>query len=487
MSSSSDTSNFKRPAEDVAPAPAPTEQATANYSAATTTTTAPSLFGFDAIIAPQKRSKMTEAAADHQLTTTIATTATSTAPAPPIEDSNLADLLESACKISIPPDEQANKDAFLSCLRDIDRSLDYINEQAHQWPDGWDKKKRDAAEKTIQALSNLPRQDDNYDDSDESDPFGRTTNPATTVGLSVAEKNFINALPSCIPLSSGFLVIRPNASNICWCPCGPNLKPWRDSFRLYVTYICDNHKFTPNALMDHLKKGGGCYEEKKKFVPLGDIYHHATKLYLQNLFADWFGKGFAHKALYPPLSLEYNSAVSEEIRRIERAVVLAEREKNKAQKEKEELEKALSLFDNPRREAVERLEKLREKFNVQKKDKQEAMSNEELDEYKALISNYFETNKVGKLKDGVVKIVVKSMRGCNVGFSLQTFFDENYVSTKNYTTKSMYASSVLFNDDSDKNITKAILSVWNIVYDNQGDYIIETKGVWPLSIPSIVP
>jgi len=46
---------------------------------------------------------------------------------------------------------------------------------------------------------------------------------------------------------------------------------------------------------------------------------------------------------------------------------------------------------------------------------------------------------------------------------------------------------VLFNDDSDKNITKAILSVWNIVYDNQGDYIIETKGVWPLSIQSIVP
>ena len=487
METQAEMTNSKRPADDVAAG-----SSTVPTGTSISATTAPIPFGFDAIIAPQKRAKMTETVGLQQTMTTTAS------PPPPTntEDNILADLLKTTCIISIPPNEQANKDAFVACLREIDRSLDYVSDQAHQLPGGWDEKKLAAAEKTIEELSSIRRENstefDDDEESDDSDPFGRTTNSAPTVGLSLAEKNFINALPFCIPLSAGFHVLRPEASNICYCPCGPNLEPWRERYKLNVDHNCGKHSkmFTPNALMDHLKVEGGCYEEKrhgkKVFVPIQDIYHHATNVYLRNLFADWFRKGFAHKALFPCQSKEHQRAVNEELRIIEHKVVLGTRELRKVEEEKEKLkaeheklraelkmkEKVLSLLDKDRRKAVEKLDELRERFQVEKRERV-PLTDHQLAKFKKVTSNYFErTKRLMGMPKKAVDFEINSIRGDTVGFKLQTFFDDNYP------VKKSHASAVLFEDDETNSfkIAKAILSNWNIIYDNKGDNSFQSKG-----------
>ena len=173
------------------------------------------------------------------------------------------------------------------------------------------------------------------------------------------------------------------------------------------------------------------------------------------------------------------AAVNEEMRLMERAVVLGMRENRKVQEENEKLReenKKLSFLDEDRRNAIERYEELLKRFNVKKRDTtQDALSDHQLAKFKRITSNYFEMNKglQGTLNDGVVKLELRSMAKGAVGFSLQTFFDEryeNYVSRKKYQKKVANASSVLFEDDADGKIAKAILSNWDIIYDKQGDY-----------------
>jgi len=457
--------NSKRPAAEAVSFAAPTMAPSSNTSTSATTT----FFGFDANIAPQKKSKT--AAIDDPFPMEAAL--------PPTEEGTIEDLFATACTMSdAPAEEISNKDAFLACLREIDRSLDGVSQQAHQLPKGWDETKQSAVQKTLQELAKIPRASMNYDDDDEeesedSDPFGRTTISAPTVGLSLDEKKFIEALPFCIPLDSGFHVVRPNASGICYCPCGPNLKPWRDRFNLHHHNNCTHKRFTPNALMDHLKEAGGCYEAKSQgrmsTVPLQDMCHHATKIYLQHLYGDWFGKGFAHKALHPPLSTNHQRAVNEELRRIEREVVVGKRQLRKVEEEQEKLqvelkkkEKELSLLDEDRRETMKRLDELRERFQVERRDKL-ALSDHQLTKFEAMTSNYFALKKlqVGTLEDDVVKFEVKHEVGDSVGFSLQNFFDENFVN----------AHSVLFEDETDdQSIARAVLATWDIIYDAKGDY-----------------
>jgi hypothetical protein len=463
--------NSKRPAAEAVSFAAPTVSLTSN-NLATASTSVTTTFGFDAIIAPQKKSKTAATDNLYHMTATLR----------PTEEGTIEDLFASACTMSdAPPEEISNKDAFLACLREMDRSLDGVSEQAHQLPKGWDERKQSAVEKTLQELAKIPRASMNDDDeeSEDSDPFGRTTISAPTVGLSLDEKKFIEALPFCIPLDSGFHVVRPNASEICHCPCGPNLQPWRQRYTLHISHICGKNtkKFTPNALMDHLKVEGGCYEAKtqgmvgKVQYPLNDIYHHATRTYLQHLYGDWFKKGFAHKALHPVGSDNHKRAVNEEIRRIEREVVVGKRQLRKVEEEQEKLrvelekkEKELSLLDEDRRETMKRTDALRERFQVQRRDKPEgALSDHQLAKFEMMTSKYFELKKlqVGTLEDDVVKFEVKHEVGDTAGFSLQNFFDENFDN----------AHSVLFKDETDnQSIARAVLATWDIIYDAKGDY-----------------
>lgn len=473
----------KRPGD--AASSAPVETATA--ASATTT-----FFGFDASTQSQNKRPKTSETVDLRLITTTLPSQ----PLPPTQDATLEDLFASSCTIGTPPDEEANKAAFVECLREMDRCLDFVSEQAHQLPIGWAEKKQAAAEKTIRDLGSIQRAKRStqhldyydHDDSDDSLPPGCSAPSSTPeIGLSVDEKRFINALPFCIPLSAGFHVLRPDASEICFCPCGPNLTPWREKFNLHFDGICGKHtkKFTPNALMDHLKMEGGCYEAKSQgkmgSIELKDIYHHATRIYLQNLYADYFGKDYDHKALHPCQSKEFQRAVNEEMRLMERAVVLGMRENRKVQEENEKLReenKKLSLLDEDRRNAIERYEELLKRFNVEKRDTtQDALTDHQLAKFKRITSNYFEMNKglQGTLNDGVVKLELRSMAKGAVGFSLQTFFDESYVSEKKYLKTKVNASSVLFEDDANQKIAKAILSNWEIIYDKQGDYS-DSKG-----------
>ena len=198
-------------------------------------------------------------------------------PLPPTQDAILADL---------PPDDQANEN-----LCQMDRCLDFVSEPAHQIPSGWDEKSQAAAEKTIQNLVSIERVKSQYyddDDSDDSLPPGCAHNSTPEIGLSLDEKRFIRALPS---WSQGFPQHARNRRNR-RCPCGPSLKDWRKQLNLHIDVNCGKNtkNFTPDGLIEHLKKEGGCYNEKirgkMESVGLKDIYHHATKIYLQNLYSN---------------------------------------------------------------------------------------------------------------------------------------------------------------------------------------------------------
>ena len=205
----------------------------------------------------------------------------------------------SACN-AVAEDSSAIKQTYADCLRDCDKSTYGIPEQAFQRPNGWADKKGAAAEATIELLSKLQPTTDNlnYNSSSSEDDIPGAAPQPPKVGLSRGEKTFIRALPYCIPLDAGFHVTPKNGSGICFCPCGPNLRPWRGDHNIIMNrdQECSKASFTPNALMDHLKKKGGKFREhdiKGKVVERGvwDIYHHAAEVYLKVLYTDWHGQG----------------------------------------------------------------------------------------------------------------------------------------------------------------------------------------------------
>ena len=56
---------------------------------------------------------------------------------------------------------------------------------------------------------------------------------------------------------------------------------------------CDFLQSTPNSLMDHLKKRGGNYQEKKHrekvWIGLGCEHHYAARVFLKELYKDFNG------------------------------------------------------------------------------------------------------------------------------------------------------------------------------------------------------
>ena len=218
----------------------------------------------------------------------------------------------------VTEEERANKKAFEDCLRDIDKALP-VWKLAHQLPrdrwnenesktETWNQREKNAVDATIKSLGKDlmsgritgPGQSqyecESDSSSDDSYPPGASRQKTPQRDLFTMEKRFIIALPHCLPLNRGFHLTEFRASEICYCPCGPNVKPWRENNQIELDEDCDQKKkFQPNDLMDHLRKEGGVYEEKEQGKKvkrdLNCMYHHATEVYLRNLYKDWHGTG----------------------------------------------------------------------------------------------------------------------------------------------------------------------------------------------------
>ena len=209
---------------------------------------------------------------------------------------------------------KANDAAFRECLRDVDKGHS-VWELAHQLPRRrWNERERKAAIATIKSVSadlmsgrisrpNQHQYEFESHSSDDKHPPGvsdgkifqrellRMEARLINAELSQMETRFIDALPHCLPLNRGFHVTEFGASEICYCPCGQNVKPWRKKHEIIIPHCNQKERFQPNDLMDHLKKQGGVYEEKEKgkvvFRNLKCFYHYATAVYLRTLYSDW--------------------------------------------------------------------------------------------------------------------------------------------------------------------------------------------------------
>ncbi len=217
----------------------------------------------------------------------------------------------------VTEEEKANRKAFEDCLRDIDKALP-VWKLAHQLPRDrlnekenkiktWNEREANAVEATIKSIGEdlkygritrpwQRKYECDSDSSDESYPPGASRQKTPPTDLSPMEERFIKALPHCLPLNRGFHITEFGASEICYCPCGPNVEPWRKNYKIFFDEPCNQKKrFQPNDLMDHLKMEGGVYEvkedRKKVKRDLRCMYHHATEVYLRNLYKDWHGVG----------------------------------------------------------------------------------------------------------------------------------------------------------------------------------------------------
>ena len=148
----------------------------------------------------------------------------------------------------------ANKAAYVECLREVDQELFHVSNQAHEVPrPGWDEMKQNAVENTLKELEHIKRQDYNdneeYYSSDESLPPGCSGSPKKpSTGLTQGEIRFIKALPHCLPLNAGFHVLQVQGSRICYCPCGPNLGPWRSKHKIFCDRVVCKKSFGKTLL-----------------------------------------------------------------------------------------------------------------------------------------------------------------------------------------------------------------------------------------------
>jgi hypothetical protein len=75
---------------------------------------------------------------------------------------------------------------------------------------------------------------------------------------------------------------------ICVCPCSKKY-----GLEVGEDVMCNFITGKPNGLMDHLKKLGGLYEEKRDRklvqIPLNCEYHYAANVFLRELYSDYYG------------------------------------------------------------------------------------------------------------------------------------------------------------------------------------------------------
>lgn len=204
-------------------------------------------------------------------------------------------------EFSIPEPEEDYKNEYINCLRYDDQRLFGVSNQAHQVPkNNWNSMKQNAVDQTLQKLSSIQHTNDNNDNdeyyysSDESVPPGNSGQRGPSTGLTSGEIKFIRALQLCYPLYTGFHS-SVEKQELCLCPCGVNLKPWRTKHGIVGADRQCRKFFKPRGLMDHLKKEGGVFEETEKgrkvTRPLCDIFHYAARVYLEFLYHGQIGGG----------------------------------------------------------------------------------------------------------------------------------------------------------------------------------------------------
>ncbi len=221
----------------------------------------------------------------------------------------IVDISADAVELNATPQDNATGDddttsghqAFKDCLQDIYKEVQFsgrlptkawnATDKKHE---NWNERKDRAAKATINSIilglsSGLitrpgQRQEDNDSDcSDESYPPRASRSKTNEKDLSTIERKFIMALPYCLPLDQGFHVTQSNNSEICFCPCGKRVAPWRDARQVHLDFVCVRNKranFAPNALMDHLKAIGGVYNKH----PLFCMFHYSAAEYLRKLY-----------------------------------------------------------------------------------------------------------------------------------------------------------------------------------------------------------
>ena len=139
-------------------------------------------------------------------------------------------------------------------------------------------------------------QDDNDSDcSNETYPPRASPSKMNEKDLSTNERMFIMALPHCLPLDYGFHVKHPTNSEICFCPCGKSVAPWRNAHQVDVDVVCKRNKrniFTPKSIIDHLKTIGGGYDQgnhketSQRTVTVLCMFHYSAAEYLRKLHYD---------------------------------------------------------------------------------------------------------------------------------------------------------------------------------------------------------
>jgi hypothetical protein len=133
----------------------------------------------------------------------------------------------------------------------------------------------------------------NYDDTDSDESAGDFKDVVLAQPDSVESElskflPFVKHLNDCVPMSYGFHCA---PCTWCYCPCGKHMRTWRERFNLEESFPeCKaNAKFTPDALMNHLRSGAG----KTR------LFHDIVSQYLKSLYGNFFpNERLDHFALY---------------------------------------------------------------------------------------------------------------------------------------------------------------------------------------------
>ena len=344
-------------------------------------------------------------------------------------------------------EERANRKAFEDCLGDIWKALP-VSILAHQLPmdrwnekenkvETWNEREKRAAEATIESIgeelmSGRITRAECESDSDESEIYP-PRQKTSLKDLSPMERRFIEALPRCLPLNHGFHVTNFAANDICYCPCGPKVDPWREKHQIFLDDNDCRESFQPNGLVAHLRTVGGVYlsekEQRKKVKRyLKCMYHYATAVYLRFLYGDWHGpsksykmmdllcliahlpylqslflsclrvhstQDLSHKALYNVSSPKYYEAADKDTLLLRQALETHRRESKKKEEELEklraEMDKLALVKDMHESDLVnaKKIEKIREKFGVEKKVKIGDLSDVLLAKYEKNMTAFF--------------------------------------------------------------------------------------------------
>ena len=127
---------------------------------------------------------------------------------------------------------------------------------------------------------------EHYSSCDSKDYYPGATSRGSdhdAFALINGQKQFFLNLEHCLPLTTSFEFGGSKNNKHCYCPCGKQMKKWRENADPDVEMLFDNtdwkgspcRVFTPTGLMQHLKvEGKEC------------ILHYGTRMYLENLFGN---------------------------------------------------------------------------------------------------------------------------------------------------------------------------------------------------------